>query len=153
MRMILHCDLVVHLTSVPVSRQSQARLPPGQTLQSLQDAEQPLTFMWPQDKEAISGEDMISFPATEWKTNQVHLFAKSFLTFYIALYIYIYITFLQTCFFVQVPPCFLDKYHASYFKCQLKTLVHKYVNLSVPQNYHLTQSLYEMSLQSTLTAF
>ena len=50
--------IVLPLTSVPVSLQSQARLPPGQTLQSLYLEEHPFTFMLPQEREAISGEDM-----------------------------------------------------------------------------------------------
>lgn len=53
--------IVVPLTSVPVSLQSQARLPPGQTLQSLQLEEHPFTFMWPQEREVISGEDILYF--------------------------------------------------------------------------------------------
>ncbi len=29
--------------------------------------------MWPHDKEAISGEDMISVPVREWETNHMRL--------------------------------------------------------------------------------
>lgn len=46
------------LTLVPVSLQSQVRLPPGHTLQSLYVVEQPFTFICPQEREAISGEDI-----------------------------------------------------------------------------------------------
>lgn len=49
---------LVPLTLVPVSLQSQVRLPPGQTLQSLYLVEHPFTSMWPQEREEISGDDM-----------------------------------------------------------------------------------------------